>query len=119
MASALLTLNHMVKFQDTNQDLVFGALANATRRAMTESLLRDGPQAMMILARPFGISLPGIKKHVSVLAQAGIVTTRKKGRENIIAVNPATLRDAAKWFEFQARFWNVSLNRLEKLLNRE
>ncbi len=108
----------MVKFQQSDRDLVFGALANSTRRAMTESLLRDGPQAMMILAKPFGISLPGIKKHIGVLEDAGIVTTNKRGRENIVAVNPAALKTAAEWFEFQARFWNASMDRLDKILDR-
>lgn len=85
---------------------------------MTESLLRSGPQAMSELARPFGISLPGAKKHIAVLEAAGLVSCAKKGRENICSVNPAALQSAAEWFAFQSKFWNASFDRLEKLLQR-
>jgi DNA-binding transcriptional ArsR family regulator len=97
-------------------DRIFAALANGTRRAMTESLLREGPQPMTRLAAPHAMTLAAIKKHLGVLSDAGIVTTRKVGRENICAVDPAALQLAAGWFERQSRFWTQSLDRLELLL---
>ena len=110
----------MVKLMaQLDPDLIFGALANPTRRAMTETLLREGPLAMMTLAGPFGISLPGIKKHVGVLEEAGIVTCRRQGRQNICAVNPVALKAAAEWFDFHSQFWNSSLDRLQELLKEE
>jgi DNA-binding transcriptional ArsR family regulator len=100
-------------------DRVFHALASATRRRMTEKLARSGPQPMSALARPFRISLPGAKKHIAVLERAGVVTCRKVGRENICAVNPATIEKAAEWFTFMEGFWQSGLKRLERILAEE
>jgi DNA-binding transcriptional ArsR family regulator len=97
-------------------DRTFFALSNRTRRSMTEMLLREGEKPMRELAKPFGISLPGAMKHIGVLENAGIVLCRRQGRENLCTVNPYALRDAAGWFEFHARFWNASFERLGKVL---
>lgn len=97
-------------------DRTFFALSNRTRRGMTEMLLREGEKPMRDLARPFGISLPGAMKHIGVLEEAGIVLCRRQGRENLCSVNPAALKDAAGWFEFHARFWDASFERLGTLL---
>lgn len=107
----------MVKLSEPEQyDRVFAALANRTRRGMAEILLREGPKPMTALAEPFGISLPGAKKHIGVLEGAGIVDCRRRGRENICAVNAVALKRAAGWFEFHARFWNESFDRLGRVL---
>ena len=97
-------------------DRAFFALSNATRRRMTEMLLREGEKPMRELARPFGISLPGAMKHIGVLQEAGIVSCRRRGRENLCFVDPGALQTAANWFEFHARFWNAGFERLSKVL---
>lgn len=110
----------MDKFQSppSNYDKVFFALSHGTRRGMTEIMLREGPKPMSELARPFGASLPGAKKHIDVLQQAGIVTCRRLGRENICSVNAAALAEAERWFEFHRKFWSASLDRLGEVLER-
>lgn len=108
----------MVKYEEDVVDIdrVLFALSSATRRGMTEIMLREGPKPMSALAIPFDISLPGAKKHIGILEEAGIVTCRKQGRENICAANAEALAAAARWFEFHERFWNASLDRLGRLL---
>ncbi|GAB5505334.1 MAG: metalloregulator ArsR/SmtB family transcription factor [Rhizobiaceae bacterium] len=108
----------MVSFQPNSAhvDRAFFALSNATRRGMTEMLLREGEKPMRELARPFGISLPGAMKHIGVLQEAGIVSCRRQGRENLCSVEPVALQSAAGWFEFYARFWSTSFERLGKVL---
>ena len=108
----------MVSFQSdpAHVDRAFFALSNATRRGMTEMLLREGEKPIRELARPFGISLPGAMKHIGVLQEAGIVSCRRQGRENLCSVDASALQTAAGWFEFHARFWSVSFERLGKVL---
>ncbi|MBO6718731.1 MAG: helix-turn-helix transcriptional regulator [Rhizobiaceae bacterium] len=108
----------MVSFNTdaTRVDRTFFALSNRTRRSMTEMLLREGEKPMRELAKPFGISLPGAMKHIGVLEDAGIVLCRRQGRENLCSVNPSALKDAAGWFEFHARFWSESFERLGRML---
>jgi DNA-binding transcriptional ArsR family regulator len=110
----------MVNLQPSAQDYdrLFFALSNGARRGMTEILMREGPKPMSELARPFGISLPGAMKHIGVLEEAGIVTCRRLGRENICSVNAAALHSASRWFEFHSKFWNASLDRLGHTLER-
>jgi DNA-binding transcriptional ArsR family regulator len=111
----------MVKFEmrTGNYDKTFFALSHATRRGMAEIMMREGPKPISELARPFDLSLPGAKKHVDVLKDAGIVTCRRLGRENICTVDAAALREAARWFEFHSKFWNASLDRLGQMLERK
>ena len=109
----------MVKFETSYQtDRVFAALGHGTRRGMTEIMLRDGPKPISALADPFGISLPGAMKHIGVLEEAGIVSCRREGRQNICSINAQALEEARGWFEFHQRFWNASLDRLGAMLER-
>ena len=108
-------LNQMVQYQHLDRTL--GALADPTRRAVLERLGR-GTASISELAEPFGISLTGMKKHVRVLEEAGLVTTEKVGRERRCSTGPARLEDVEAWMDGYRRMLNERLDRLGEFLER-
>jgi DNA-binding transcriptional ArsR family regulator len=105
----------MVKLQPL--DRTFSALSDPTRRAILERLGR-GPATMSELAHPFGISLPGLMKHVRILEQADLVTTEKQGRTRECRLGPERLEDAAAWIELYRGRRQRRLDRLEGYLEK-
>lgn len=103
-------LNHMV--QHATLDRVFSALADATRRQILVRL-GDGPASIGELAEPFGMSLTGMKKHVLVLENAGLVTTEKIGRSRQCRLGTERLDDAMSWIVFYRRLWERRLDGLD------
>jgi DNA-binding transcriptional ArsR family regulator len=108
-------VNLLVKSQSLNR--TFSALADAKRRDILERLAR-GPATVSELARPFGLSLPGLMKHVRVLEDAKLVTTEKRGRTRECRLGPAHLDDATEWIEIYRRRWARRLDRLERYVER-
>lgn len=106
----------MVKYQML--DRTFAALSDPTRRDILERLAR-GPASISELAHPFGISLPGLLKHIRVLEEADLVTTQKKGRTRECSLGPAQLDDATEWIEGYRQRWERRLDRLESYLSRK
>ena len=100
---------------DLNLDLVFQALSDPTRRAM---LARIGQGALPVteLARPTGMALPTILRHLSVLEGAGLITTQKHGRTRMCAADPETLAATEDWLSTQRLQWEARTDRLEALL---
>ena len=98
-------------------DAAFGALADPTRRGILERLGR-GDAAISELAEDFEMTLTGIKKHVSVLEDAKLVTTEKIGRVRHCRLGPRRLDREAKWIETYRRMLDDNLNRLEDFLER-
>jgi len=98
-------------------DAAFGALADPTRRGILERLGR-GDAAISELAEDFEMTLTGIKKHVSVLEDAKLVTTEKIGRVRHCRLGPRRLDREAKWIETYRRMLEDRLNRLEDFLER-
>src|SRR4051812_14027513 len=98
-------------------DRSFAALADPTRRGVLERLGR-GSATISDLAEPYGISLTGMKKHVRVLEEAGLVTTEKVGRERRCSLGPQRLDDVAAWTETYRRMLDERLDRFEQLLER-
>src|SRR5918993_1630076 len=92
-------------------DRTFAALGDPTRRGILERLGR-GPATISDLAGPFGISLTGMKKHVRVLEDAGLVTTEKVGRTRVCSAGPRRLEDVQSWTESYRRMLNERLDRL-------
>jgi DNA-binding transcriptional ArsR family regulator len=105
----------MVKSQTL--DRTFAALSDPTRRDILERLAA-GPASVSELARPHGISLPGMLKHVRVLERAKLVTTRKHGRTRICRLGPDRIDEATRWIEHYRRQWEVRFGRLEALVER-
>lgn len=96
-------------------DSVFGALSDATRRAILEELAH-GERTVGELARPFEISRPAISKHLRVLERAGLVHRRPEGRISRCALDASPLRRAADWVEPYRDFWEERLDALARYL---
>jgi DNA-binding transcriptional ArsR family regulator len=108
-------VNRMVKSSREALDRTFSALSDPTRRAILERLGR-GPATISELAHPFGISLPGLMKHVRVLEQADLVTTQKHGRTRECRLGSEQLDDAARWIQTYRGRWEGRLDRLGSYL---
>jgi DNA-binding transcriptional ArsR family regulator len=97
---------------------VYGAIADPTRRAILATLA-GGEENVGGLAGRFPMSLNAVSKHVKVLERAGLVRRRVVGREHLLRLNPAPLREAARWLEHYRAFWDARLDALEALLAAE
>ncbi len=93
-------------------DLLFHALSDPTRRIMLNRLAR-GPAPVTELAGLSGFRLPTVLRHLSVLEDAGLVTTQKDGRVRFCAFQPAALRPITDWLEDQRQLWEARLDRLD------
>ena len=100
-----------------NFDLSFAALADPTRRGVLERLgQRD--TSITELAETFGMTLTGIKKHVAILEQAGLVETEKVGRVRVCRLGTRRLDDETAWIGMYQQMLEARLNRLEAFLER-
>jgi DNA-binding transcriptional ArsR family regulator len=104
----------MVQFQ-TRFDTSFAALSDATRRGVLEQLGR-GDASISALADKFHMTLTGMKKHVGVLEQAGLVTTEKVGRVRTCRLGLSRLEEEAAWIEQYRRLWDARFNALDELV---
>lgn len=100
-----------------NLDLLFGALADATRRGIVERLAAS-EATVTELAAPFAISLPAISRHLKVLERASIITRSQDGRWRSARLSPTSLASGATWLSLQERLWTERLNRLDNHLAR-
>ena len=98
-------------------DLVFAALADATRREIV-ARLRDQEATVSELAAPLDMSLAGASKHLRVLENAGLLKRRIDGRTHFLSVDPKPLDEAMNWIERHRRFWNSSFDRLAQLVEK-
>jgi DNA-binding transcriptional ArsR family regulator len=97
---------------DSQLDRAFAALSDPTRRGIL-TRLGDGPATIGELAEPTGMTLTGLKKHVQVLEDAGLVTTEKVGRSRQVQLGTERLDDAMEWIMFYRRLWERRLDGLE------
>lgn len=95
-----------------NLDLVFGALADPTRRAVLERL-GAGDASIGELAQPFDMALPSLMKHVRVLEAVGLVESHKSGRVRTCRLRPTAMTDAERWLGEQRAAWEARLDRFE------
>jgi DNA-binding transcriptional ArsR family regulator len=93
-------------------DRTFMALVDPTRRAILAQLERTDGTSISELAKPFTIRLPGVMKHLDVLANAGLVTRSKSGRTVTVRLRAQPMREAMEWLRRYERFWSSSLDRL-------
>lgn len=112
-----MMLSVAARRESPDLDLVFGALADATRRAIVERLA-GGEATVTELARPFAISLPAISRHLKVLERASLITRSHEGRWRRARLSPAPLAAATTWLEQSERRWQEGLNRLDAHLAR-
>jgi DNA-binding transcriptional ArsR family regulator len=97
---------------DPSLDLLFHALSDPTRRMML-TRLAHGPAPVSELAGPTGLRLPTILRHLSVLEEAGLVSTQKDGRVRSCALQPKALLPMRDWLDEQRAIWEARLDRLD------
>ena len=106
----------MVQFHQTSRsDLSFAAISDATRRGVLEQLGRSDA-SISDLAERFHMTLTGMKKHVSVLEQAGLVTTVKVGRVRTCKLGGRGLEEEAAWIERYRQMWAARFEELDKVV---
>lgn len=105
----------MVQYQQ-GLDRAFAAISDRTRRGILQRLGR-GDASITDLATSFRMSLTGIKKHVQVLEDAGLVTTRKVGRVRACRLGPKRLDSEAAWIREYTTMLNARLDRLDRYLH--
>jgi DNA-binding transcriptional ArsR family regulator len=108
-------LNHMVQFLPTRLDVSFAALSDATRRGVLEQL-GNGDASITELADRFHMTLTGMKKHVGVLEQAGLVTTQKVGRVRTCKLGLSRLAEETAWIEQYRRLWASRFDALDQIV---
>ena len=96
-------------------DRTFAALADSTRRGILAKL-GEGPATIGELAEPAGMTLTGLKKHVRVLEDAGLVTTAKVGRSRQCRLGTERLDEAMQWITLYQGLWERRLDGLEAFL---
>ena len=105
----------MVQYVRAGFDVSFAALSDVTRRGVLERLGR-GDASITDLAEKFHMTLTGMKKHVGVLEEAGLVTTEKVGRVRTCRLGPRRLEDETAWIEQQRRMWDARFDELEQVV---
>jgi len=105
----------MVQYSTARLDAAFAALSDATRRGVLEQLGR-ADCSITDLAERFHMTLTGMKKHIGVLEQAGLVATEKVGRVRTCKLGPRQLGEETEWIETYRQFWTARFDALDKVL---
>ena len=105
----------MVQYSGARLDASFAALSDATRRGILEQL-SHADTSITDLAEKFHMTLTGMKKHVSVLEQAGLVTTEKVGRVRTCKLGLRRLEEEAAWIERHRQLWDARFDELDKIV---
>ncbi len=115
VANRRYILNHMVQYTEPVLDATFAALSDPTRRGVLEQLGR-ADASITDLAEKFHMTLTGMKKHVGVLEQAGLVTTEKVGRVRTCRVGLRGLDKEAEWIERYRQLWAERFDELDNIV---
>jgi DNA-binding transcriptional ArsR family regulator len=105
----------MVQYEKARLDASFAALSDATRRGVLEQLGR-ADASITDLAGKFRMTLTGMKKHVGVLEQAGLVTTEKVGRVRTCRLGARRLEEATAWLEGYRQLWAARFDELDNVV---
>ena len=108
-------LNHMVQYSATRLDASFAVLSDTTRRGVLEQLGR-ADLSITDLAEKFHMTLTGMKKHVGVLEEAGLVATQKVGRVRTCRLGPRLLTEETAWIEAYRELWASRFDALDKVV---
>jgi DNA-binding transcriptional ArsR family regulator len=101
-------------------DDVFRALADPTRRSLLDELFNSDGQTLSALERRFEMTRFGVMKHLKVLEAAGLVVTRRRGREKLHFLNPVPIQLVHdRWVSKYAEPWAASLSGLKKSIEKE
>jgi DNA-binding transcriptional ArsR family regulator len=105
----------MVQYTQADFSISFGALSDTTRRGVLEQLGR-ADASITALAQTFQMTLTGMKKHVEVLEQAGLVTTEKIGRVRTCRLGVRGLQAEAEWIDRYRRLWSERFDGLDAVV---
>ena len=105
----------MVQYVSSRLDASFAALSDVTRRGVLEQLGR-ADASITTLAERFHMTLTGMKKHVGVLEQAGLVTTEKIGRVRTCRLGPRRLQEETAWIERYRQLWDARFDELDAVV---
>jgi DNA-binding transcriptional ArsR family regulator len=105
----------MAQYQPDRFDASFAALSNVTRRGVLQQLAR-ADASITELAEKFEFTLTGMKKHIGVLEQAGLVTTEKVGRVRNCRPGPRRLEEEAAWIESYRQLWDARFAALDEVV---
>src|ERR1700752_142805 len=97
---------------------VYAAIQEPTRRAILDMLTR-GERSVVRIAEPFDMTRPAISQHLRVLKEAGLVRSRRAGRENLYRLEAAPLRAVFDWLSFYQAFWSEHLTSLGRYLDQQ
>src|SRR5262245_37493271 len=106
----------MVQYPRAHLDASFAALSDATRRGVLEQLGRSDA-SITTLAEKFHMTLTGMKKHVGVLVQAGLVTTEKVGRVRTCMLGARRLEEETAWLERYRQRWDSRFDELDRVVD--
>jgi DNA-binding transcriptional ArsR family regulator len=95
--------------------VVFGALADPTRRAILSRLTR-GDATVAELSAPFAMSQPAVSRHLKVLEDAGLITRSRRATSRLSHLEAAPLREATTWLATYREYWEESYDRLDALV---
>src|SRR5665213_984800 len=100
-------------------EAVFRALADPTRRRLLDELFGEDGQSLSALEERFSMSRFGVMKHLRQLEEAGLVVTKKRGREKLHFLNPVPIRLVHdRWVSKYAEPWAAGLSELKRELER-
>ena len=105
----------MVQYTQPTLDVAFAALADSTRRGVLEQLGRS-EASITELAERFQMTLTGMKKHVGVLEQAGLVTTEKVGRVRRCRIGTRRLEEVEAWIDRYHELWDARFRALDDVV---
>ena len=105
----------MVHYVNSGFDATFAALSDATRRGVLE-MLGQGDASISDLAERFHMTLTGMKKHIGVLEQAGLVASEKVGRVRTCRLGVSRLEDEMQWIERYRQMWAARFDELDKVV---
>src|SRR3954471_12619438 len=106
----------MVQYAKADLDASLAALADSTRRGVLEQLGREDA-SITALADRFHMTLTGMKKHVGVLEQAGLVVTEKVGRVRTCRVGARRLDDVEEWIDRYHELWDARFVELDRVID--
>ena len=108
----------MVQYASGRLDASFSAISDTTRRGVLEQLGR-ADASITALAEAFHMTLTGMKKHVGILEQAGLVTTQKVGRVRTCKLGPRRLEEEAAWIDRHRQLWTSRFDELDKVIEEQ
>ena len=105
----------MVQYRKAQLDVAFSALSDSTRRGVLEQLGHE-EASITDLADRFHMTLTGMRKHVAVLEQAGLVVTEKVGRVRTCRIGARRLEEPAAWIERYHQLWDARFGELDQVI---